>query len=95
VQVRGLDRTDLLKYHQRLPQHSLGLVKVAVSGGAAAQADQCVSLMLGARDSAGQIQSLLVTLLSLREVTPDPVQRPSFVERLGLAFPVTNGTENA
>ena len=47
-----------------------------------------MSLVPGAGDSAGQFQGLLVTPLSLREVTADPVQRPSLVERLGLTTPV-------
>ena len=56
---------------------------------AAAQAGQCVRLVRGGGDSAGQFQGLLVAPLSLREVTVDPVQRPSLVERLDLAIPVT------
>ena len=50
--------------------------------GAAAQAGQCVRLVPGAGDGAGQVQGLLVAPLSLREVTDDPVQRPFVVERL-------------
>ena len=66
------------------------IVRVADGQGAAAQADQCVSLVPGVGDSAGQFQGLLVTPLSLREVTVDPVQRPSLVERLGLTIPVAD-----
>jgi len=65
-------------------------VRVADGQGAAAQADQCVSLVPGVGDSAGQFQGLLVTPLSLREVTVDPVQRPSLVARLGLTIPVAD-----
>ena len=63
-------------------------VRLADGQGAAARADQCVSLVPGVGDSAGQFQGLAVTPLSLREVTVDPVQRPSLVERIGLTIPV-------
>ena len=56
--------------------------------GAAAQAGQCVRLVPGAGDGAGQVQGPLVAPLSLREVTADPVQRPSLVERSYLTAPV-------
>ena len=49
-----------------------------------------MSLVPGAADSAGQFQGLLVTLISLRQVTADPVQRPRLVERLGLTTPVAD-----
>jgi hypothetical protein len=42
-----------------------------------------------AGDSAGQFQGLLVTPLSPREVTADPVQLSSAIEGVGLAAPVT------
>jgi hypothetical protein len=63
--------------------------------GAAAQAGQRVRLVPGAGDGAGQVQGTLVRPLSLREVTADPVQCPSLVERLGLASPVAEVAEDA
>ena len=76
-------------------QEGLGLGGVAGGAGAAAQAGQCVSLVPGAGDSAGQLQGLLVTLLSPRELTADPVQRPSLIERLGLPTPVAEVAADA
>lgn len=72
-QVRGLGRADQLEYLQCLPQQDPGLDGVAGGQGAAAQAGQCVSLVPGAGDGAGQVQGLLMAPLSLREVTADPV----------------------
>jgi hypothetical protein len=68
---------------------------VADSQGAAAQAGQCVRLVPGASDGAGQFQGLLVAPLSLCEVTADPVQRSYLVERLGLTAPVAEVAEDA
>ena len=68
---------------------------MTVGHGAAAQAGQCLRLVAGAGDSAAQFQGLLVAPLSLREVTADPVQRPSLVERLGLTTPVTEVAQDA
>ena len=68
---------------------------MAGGDGAAAQAGQRVRLVPGAGDGAGQVQGLLVRPLSLREVTVDPVQRPSLVERLGLTSPVAEVAEDA
>ncbi len=86
-QGRGLGCTDPLEYLQCLPQQDLGLGGVAVGHGAAAQAGQRVSLIPEDGDSSGQFQSLQVTSFSLREFTPDPEQRPPFIERCGLAGP--------
>ena len=74
--VAGLGCADPLEDLQRLPQEDLGLGGVADGQGAAAQAGQCVRLVPGAGDGAGQFQGLLVAPLSLREFTADPVQRP-------------------
>jgi len=88
--VSGLGCADPLEYLQCLPQEDLGLRGVAAGQGAPAQAGQCVGLVSGAGDRAGQFQGLLVALLSLRELTADPVQRPSLVKRLGLTTPVAD-----
>ena len=72
-QVRDLGRSDPLEDLQRLPQEFLRLRGVAGGQGAAAQASQRVRLVPGAGDCAGQVQGLLVTLLSLRDVTAEPV----------------------
>jgi hypothetical protein len=74
--VGGLGCPDPLEGLQRPPQHACCLGGVAHGQRAAAQAGLCVSLVPGAGDGAGQVQSLLVALLSLREVTADRVQRP-------------------
>jgi hypothetical protein len=84
----GLRRPDALEYLQCLPQEYLGLRGVAGGHGAAAQAGQRVSLVPRFAGLAGQVQGLLVTPVSLREVTADPVQRPSLVERRDLSTPV-------
>ena len=75
-QVRGLGCADPLEYLHCLPQQDPGLRGVAGGQGAAAQAGQCVCLVPGAGNSAGQVQGLLVKSLGLRQVTADPVQRP-------------------
>lgn len=71
-----------------------GLCGVATGHGAAAQPDQCVSLIPGTADGSGQCQSLLVTFHSLRDVTPDPVQRPLLIERRGLGDPAAKVAED-
>jgi hypothetical protein len=85
--VGGLAGPDPLEDLQCLPQQDLGLRGVADGHGASAQAGQCVSLVPGGGDGAGQFQGPLVAHLSLRGFTADPVQRPSLVERLGLTTP--------
>jgi hypothetical protein len=45
-----------------------------------------VRLVAEAGDGAGQFQGLLVTPVSLREFTADPVPRPFLVKRLGLTI---------
>jgi hypothetical protein len=90
----GLGGPDPLEDLQRLPQVVLGLSGIADRKGAPAQARQCVSLIPRAADAAGQFEGLLVAPFSLSELTADPVQCPSLVERLGLATPVTEVTIN-
>ena len=63
-------------------------VGVAAGQGAPALAGQRVRLIPGAGDGAGQVQGLPVAPLGLREVTADPVQHPSLVERHSLTTPV-------
>ena len=56
----GLGGPDPLEDLQRLPQEGLGPRGVAAGLSASAQAGQCVSLVPGGDDGAGQCQSLLV-----------------------------------
>jgi hypothetical protein len=88
VEVGSLGRADLLEDLQRLLQPACCLTGVAGGQSAPAQAGERVSLVPEAGDSAGQLQGLPVAPFSLREFAADPVQRPSLVERLGLAAPV-------
>ena len=84
----GLGRTDPLEYLVCLPQQRFGLRGSADGNGAAAQAGQCVGLVPGTGHGAGQFQCLLVAVLGPGEFTTSPMQRPSFIECLGLAAPV-------
>jgi hypothetical protein len=91
----GLGRPDPLEDLQCLPQGRFCLGGMPGGQRAPAQVGQRVRLGPGAGDGAGLFQGLLVALLSLREVTAGPVQRPSLVERLGLATAVADVVEDA
>jgi hypothetical protein len=69
----GLGRADPLEQLPCLPQQVLGFRAAAGGRGAAAQAGQRLGLIVGAANGAGEVQCLLVTLLSTVKVTADPV----------------------
>jgi hypothetical protein len=74
---------DPLEYVVCLPQQGCGVRGLAGADGAAAQVGQCVGLVPGAGDGAGEFQGLLVALLCLGEVggsenrTPGPARPPA------------------
>src|SRR5262249_44262658 len=84
----GLGCAYSLEYLVCLPQQGSGLRGLGGGDGAAAQAGQRAGLVPGAGDGAGPFQGLLVALPGAGELTAGPVQRPDFIEHLGLAAPV-------
>jgi hypothetical protein len=81
----GVSCAYSLEYLVCLPQQCPGLLGLAGGDGAAGQACQRAGLVPGEREGAGQFQGLLVALPGAGEFTAGPVQRPDFIERLGLA----------